>query len=158
MARVTKSVLVNYSAQQMFALVDDVAAYPKFLPWCRSARASEEDATSKLATIDIDYHHLRQSFTTRNRRVSADAADRHTSPERLDVELVEGPFRHLQGHWRFTPLRADACRVELELEYEFASRLAERFIAPVFNYIANTLVDAFVRRAEQQYGARLLTR
>jgi ribosome-associated toxin RatA of RatAB toxin-antitoxin module len=144
MARVAKSVLVNYSAEQMFALVDDVAAYPQFLPWCRSARAHEEDAATKLATIDIDYHHIRQSFTTRNCRSSA---------QRLDVELVEGPFRRLQGHWHFVALRPDACRVELVLEYEFATRMLGRLIAPVFGYIANSMVDAFVRRAEQLHGA-----
>jgi ribosome-associated toxin RatA of RatAB toxin-antitoxin module len=147
MARVAKSVLVNYSAEQMFALVDDVPAYPQFLPWCRGASARAEDAATQLATIHIDYHHIRQSFTTRNRRSSA---------QRLDVELVEGPFRRLQGHWHFIALRADACRVELVLEYEFATRMLERFIAPVFGYIANNLVDAFARRAEQLYGSKLL--
>lgn len=143
MARVAKSVLVNYSAEQMFALVDDVPSYPKFLPWCRNASARAEDETTQLATVHIDYHHIRQSFTTRNRRTSA---------QRLDVELVEGPFRRLQGHWHFVALKSDACRVELELEYEFATRLLERLIAPVFGYIANNLVDAFVRRAVQLYG------
>ncbi len=143
MARVAKSVLVNYSAEQMFALVDDVPAYPQFLPWCSGASARSEDAATKLATLQINYHHIRQSFTTRNRR---------SSPQRLDVDLVEGPFRRLQGHWHFIALKEDACRVELELEYEFATRILERVIAPVFGYIANSLVDAFVRRAQQQYG------
>jgi ribosome-associated toxin RatA of RatAB toxin-antitoxin module len=155
MARVAKSVLVGFSAQRMAALVEDVPAYPQFLPWCRAASAVTEEAGTQLATIHIDYHHLRQSFTTRNRRISAEAAASANAPLRLEVELVEGPFRRLQGHWRFTPLREDACRVELELEYEFASRLAERFIAPVFGYIANTLVDAFVRRAEQLYALKV---
>jgi ribosome-associated toxin RatA of RatAB toxin-antitoxin module len=146
MARVAKSVLVNHSAQQMFALVEDVAAYPQFLPWCKGARERPDGADAKLASIDIDYHHIRQSFTTRNRRSRGEV-------QRIDVELVEGPFRRLQGHWRFTPLRADACRVELELEYEFATRMLERLISPVFGYIANNMVEAFVRRAEALHAA-----
>lgn len=143
MALVKKSVLVAYSAQQMFALVDDVAAYPQFLPWCGGASVSEVDGDVVHATVHIDYHHIKQSFTTENLRIP---------PQRIDMKLKDGPFRHLDGSWLFIPLSDSACKIELQLHYEFSSRLLEKAVGPLFHYIANNFVDAFVHRADKVYA------
>lgn len=143
MALVKKSVLVAYSAPQMFALVDDVAAYPQFLPWCGGASVSAVDGDTVHATVHIDYHHIKQSFTTENVR---------QPPQRIDMKLKDGPFRHLDGSWLFVPLGESACKIELELHYEFSSRLLEKAVGPIFHYIANNFVDAFVHRAEKVYA------
>ncbi|HVK56088.1 MAG TPA: type II toxin-antitoxin system RatA family toxin [Burkholderiales bacterium] len=143
MPQIDKSVLVEYSAEQMFALVDGVEDYPKFLPWCGGTHLIERSESITLATINIDYHGIRQSFTTRNRK---------EPPEWMHIELQEGPFQHLIGHWRFKPLGEGACKVEFRLEYEFSSKLLQKIVGPVFSYIANTFVEAFVTRAEAKYG------
>jgi ribosome-associated toxin RatA of RatAB toxin-antitoxin module len=140
---VEKSVLVAHSAQQMFTLVDGVEAYPEFLPWCDSAKVLHRDESRTRATISINYHGARQSFTTENTK----------DPGRLmTIRLVEGPFRFLDGEWRFTALAEHACKIEFRLHYEFSSRLLGMLVGPVFTYIANTLVDAFVQRAETVYA------
>jgi ribosome-associated toxin RatA of RatAB toxin-antitoxin module len=141
--RVRKSVLVPYSAAQMFALVDNVRDYPEFLPWCAGSAVLEEHENGKTARIDIDYHGVKAHFTT---------ANENAPPDSIVVTLKDGPFRHLHGEWRFRALAEDACKVEFELAYEFA-HLLERVVGPVFNHIANTFVDAFVRRAETLYDA-----
>jgi ribosome-associated toxin RatA of RatAB toxin-antitoxin module len=145
MAQVDKTVLVEYSCDQMFALVRDAEQYPRFLPWCSSAKVSADDKGVTHATLHIDYHGVRTDFTTENV---------HQPPSTIDIRLVQGPFRHLQGIWRFTPLGDSACKIQLRLNYEFSSKLLEKLVGKVFGYIANSLVDAFVRRAEQLYGDR----
>lgn len=142
---VEKSVLVEYSAQQMFELVDRVEDYPRFLPWCGGTSVSFRDDTRIVATIRIDYHGLRQSFTTENVR---------RAPHGIEMRLRDGPFRHLDGSWRFLPLGVEACKVEFRLHYEFSTQLVEAVVRPVFGVIANNLVDAFVERAEKIYGGR----
>lgn len=142
---VKKSVLVPYSAMQMYELVDRMEDYPRFLPWCAGARILESRPDGKIARLDIDYHGVRAHFTTDN-------AD--TPGERIVVTLKDGPFRVLNGEWRFLALREDACKVSLDLRYEFASGVLDRVIGPVFNHIANTFIDAFVRRAETVYGVK----
>ncbi|OFZ67971.1 MAG: ubiquinone-binding protein [Betaproteobacteria bacterium RBG_16_56_24] len=142
MALVEKSMLVPYSAEQMFNLVDRVEEYPQFLPWCGGASVTELDGTTVHATVHIDYHHIRQSFTTRNVR---------TLPHHIDITLQDGPFKHLDGDWRFIPLSPSACKIEFRLHYEFSNKLLEKLVGPVFHYIANNFVDAFIRRAEKVY-------
>jgi len=144
MQRVLKSVLVPYSAVRMFELVDRVERYPEFLPWCGGAHVVGEHAEGKTARIDIDYHGIKAHFTTDNvNRV----------PESIVVTLRDGPFRHLHGEWRFQALAEDACKVEFALAYEFSTHLLETVVGPVFSHIANTFIDAFVRRAEAVYPA-----
>lgn len=145
MAIVEKSVLAPYTAEQMFALVDDVIAYPQFLPWCGGSSVTEVDANTVLATVQIDYHHIKHGFTTENVR---------QAPERIDMKLKSGPFSKLEGAWLFIPLSDSACKIELRLQYEFSSRLLEMAVGPVFHYIANNFVDAFVHRAEQIYSGK----
>jgi ribosome-associated toxin RatA of RatAB toxin-antitoxin module len=144
MAVVEKSVLVGYSAQQMFELVDQVEHYPRFLPWCGGTELKWRDAETTVATISIDYLSVRQSFTTENAK---------QEPHLMVIKLKEGPFRELEGSWRFVELDQNACKVEFRLHYEFSSKLLETLVGPVFSHIANSFVDAFVRRAENVYGA-----
>ena len=140
---VEKTVLVGHSAQQMFALVEEVEAYPQFLPWCSDAKVIHRDETHIRATIYINYHGVKHSFTTENAK---------TPPEAMTIRLVEGPFKVLDGQWRFKALSADACKIEFCLSYEFSSWILEKLVGPVFSYIANTMVDAFVQRADKVYG------
>ena len=123
----------------MFELVDKVEDYPLFLPWCGGTRLIERTGALTLATIDIDYHGVKQSFTTCNRKQPF---------EWMHIELQEGPFRHLTGHWHFKSLAETACKVEFQLQYEFSSKVLEKIVGPVFNYIASTFVEAFILRAE----------
>ncbi|HEV7617044.1 MAG TPA: type II toxin-antitoxin system RatA family toxin [Burkholderiaceae bacterium] len=143
MAVVHKSVFLGYSAEQMFALVERVEDYPKFLPWCGGVEVRQREENKLVATISIHYHGVRQTFTTENV---------NTPPTSIKITLKEGPFKHLDGTWTFKPLRADACKVDLDLHYEFSSRLLEQIIGPVFNMIANSFVDSFCKRAEAVYG------
>jgi ribosome-associated toxin RatA of RatAB toxin-antitoxin module len=143
MALVEKSVLVAYSAARMYALVDAVERYPEFLPWCGGAQVEHRDGQLTRASILIDYRGVRQTFKTENRT---------HPPERIEIRLVSGPFRALDGTWHFVQLAEEACRINFRLHYEFSSRLLERLVGPVFHYIANSFVDAFLRRAEQLYG------
>jgi len=142
---VKKSVLIPYSAAQMFELVDRVEDYPAFLPWCAGARVLETHPGGKTAKLDIDYHGVRASFTTQND---------NTPPTLIVVKLKDGPFRTLHGEWRFRALAAEACKIEFELQYEFATPLLDRAVGPVFSHIANSFIDAFVARAEALYGGR----
>ena len=143
MAVVHKSVLLGYSAEQMFELVERVEDYPQFLPWCGGVDVKERSENKLTATIMINFHGVRQSFTTQNTN------DR---PVSMTMTLLEGPFKHLHGTWNFKPLRADACKIDFDLEYEFSNRLIESIIGPVFNMIATSFVDSFSKRADQVYG------
>ncbi len=143
MAIVEKSALVPFSAQQMFELVNSVALYPEFLPWCNGADIKESSTTRIVATLAIAFKGIRQSFTTENTQ---------TDGSYIDMNLVDGPFRSLTGRWEFLVLRENACKVSLKLDYEFSSRLLEQVVGPVFGNISNSLVDSFIKRAESVYG------
>lgn len=142
MAQVQKTVLVGHSAAQMYALVDAVEQYPEFLPWCGGVDLLKRDETHTSATLHINYHGVKQNFTTENEK---------TYPTLMDIKLVDGPFKHLEGVWRFIPLSDEACKIEFQLNYEFANAFLAKLISPVFSHIANTFVDAFVERAEKVY-------
>ena len=143
MRSVTTSVLVMYTPAQMFELVDRVELYPQFLPWCGGTQVITQSADRKTARIDIDYHGVRAHFTTDNL---------NQPPESIVITLKDGPFRHLHGEWKFRALGQDGCKVEFALAYEFATSLLDKVIGPVFNHIANTFIEAFVRRADVVYG------
>jgi ribosome-associated toxin RatA of RatAB toxin-antitoxin module len=144
MAIVEKSVLIGHSAAKMYALVADVEAYPQFLPWCSGAEVRVHDAHKAVATLHVNYHGLRQHFTTEN-RIDKGAL--------IEMKLVNGPFKHLDGFWRFVPLADQACKVEFRLSYELSGKLMEKIAGPVFNHIANTFVEVFVKRAVALYGS-----
>ena len=145
MALVEKSVLIEYSAAQMYALVENVAAYPEFLPWCGGTEILKKEGEVTRAAIIVDFRGIKQRFSTENRA---------EPPQLIEMSLVEGPFRQLDGTWRFKALGDDACKVEFRLHYEFSSKLLEKIVGPVFHFIASTFVDAFVKRARQLYGNR----
>lgn len=142
---VKKSALVLYSATEMYDLVNDVESYPQFLPWCRSARIVPCGEDELQATIEMAKGGVHKTFTTHNRM---------QKPSMIDIRLLEGPFQRLDGHWRFEMLRADACKVSLNMEFEFSNALLRKMIEPVFKQIANSLVDAFCKRAVDLYGKR----
>lgn len=146
MKTVHKSVLIWYSAQEMYALVTDVAKYPEFLPWCDAARVIEEGHDSMTAEIGLSFGGIRQGFTTLNT---------HVPGREVRLKLVKGPFSNLDGTWKFNPVGAGderACRVELDLAYGFSNFALQAIVGPVFDKIASSLVEAFVKRAEQVYG------
>lgn len=146
MKNVHKSVLIWYSPEEMFALVTDVARYPEFLPWCDHGLVVEQDEGGMVAEVGIAFSGIRQVFTTRND---------HVPGRQVRMRLVRGPFSRLEGGWSFSPLGDEgqrACRVELRLDYGFANKALAMVVGPVFDKIAASLVDAFVKRAEQVYG------
>ncbi|AWL12286.1 Persistence and stress-resistance toxin PasT [Saliniradius amylolyticus] len=143
MATVNRSALVNYSAESMFDLVNDVQSYPKFLPGCADARVLEADTERMKASVKVSKAGVSQWFTTENHLKRG---------EFIEMTLVEGPFSHLTGGWRFTPLSEQACKIELHLEFAFASRLAEMAFGKAFNSIASNMVDAFTKRAREMYS------
>jgi ribosome-associated toxin RatA of RatAB toxin-antitoxin module len=143
MAEVNKSVLVEHSASRMFELVDTVERYAEFLPWCGGSECMFRDDQVTRATVHINYRGIRQSFSTENAKIA---------PRQMLIKLIEGPFRMLEGSWKFTDLAGAGCKVELSLRYEFSSRLLEKLVGPVFGFIANNMVDAFVKRADSIYG------
>jgi ribosome-associated toxin RatA of RatAB toxin-antitoxin module len=139
MPAVTRKVIVDHPAEAMFALVDGVEAYPQFLPWCRSVEVFERTPTRTHARIDIDFHGLKSHVATRNR---------NAPPEWIHLELADGPFERLAGHWHFRPLGEEGCAIELSMEYAFSSRTLESVMGPVFGHIVETLVERFVERAD----------
>jgi ribosome-associated toxin RatA of RatAB toxin-antitoxin module len=146
MKTVHKSVLIWYSAEEMFALVSDVAKYPEFLPWCDQAAVLAVEPDGIKAEIGISFSGIRQTFITRNAHVPA---------REVRMKLVEGPFSELDGRWTFTTIGQPgqrACKVALELHYDFKNTTLAALVGPVFDKIAGSLVDAFVKRAEQVYG------
>ena len=146
MKTVSKSVLIWYSPQEMYVLVTDIDQYPQFLPWCDRARVIETDTAGMTAEIGIAFSGIRQTFTTRNE---------HIEGQRVLINLVNGPFSKLEGAWNFLPLgdgTQRACKVELTLTYSFANATLGKLIGPVFDKIASSMVDAFVKRANQVYG------
>lgn len=143
MAIVERSVLVEHTAGQMYTLVDAVERYAEFLPWCGGTTVHLREPGRVRATVQIAFRGVRHAFSTENTSI----------PEkRIDIRLVDGPFRHLDGSWAFTPLGDTACKVHLRLHYEFSSRVLEKLVGPVFDHIAGSFVDAFVIRAGQLHG------
>ena len=151
MKHVKKSVLLWYSPHEMYTLVTAIEDYPRFLPWCERAEVLERFEAGVTARLHLAYLGMRQSFTTRNVQVAGAS---------VELQLVDGPFSELAGTWRFVPLpaadgpRALACKVEFELRYTFANAALEAVVSPVFDRIANTFVESFVKRAEQVHGPR----
>ena len=144
MPSVHTTVLLPYSAEQMFELVAEVERYPVFLPWCSSATIHERSSERMVATLGISFKGIRQSFSTVNTL---------HAPDRIAMTLRDGPFSALDGVWHFHALRHDACKVEFRLDYRFKSGLLGQTLVPVFDHIARSFVDAFVRRAEQVHAA-----
>jgi ribosome-associated toxin RatA of RatAB toxin-antitoxin module len=140
---ISRHALVAFSPAQMFALVRDVPSYPQFLPWCRSAQVIECSAQEVLAHMQVHKGPLHARFTTRNRL---------EPPARMTLSLVEGPFRTLEGEWRFGAIADQGTRVSLALRFAFANPVNAWLFEPVFEHTCSSLVDAFVARARALYG------
>ena len=143
MHKVDRSVLVPYTPAQMFDLVADVDNYPAFMPWCGGAEVLSRDEQGMVASVTIAFAGMRQQFTTKNT---------HDYPNRIDLELVDGPFSSLAGHWQFQALGDEGCKVLFTMEYAFSSRTLEKLVGPVFNRVASSFIDSFTRRAQDCYG------
>jgi ribosome-associated toxin RatA of RatAB toxin-antitoxin module len=140
MHNIHKSAIVLHPAQKMFQLVDSVENYPRFLPWCGSTQIIERDNSKTIASIEINYKGIRQTFTTENTK---------KQNKEMMIKLIDGPFKSLSGEWMFKNLDKDSCQIELKLEYEFSNVIFEKLISPVFNMIANTFIDEFIKEANR---------
>jgi ribosome-associated toxin RatA of RatAB toxin-antitoxin module len=143
MTTIKRSAIVAYSARQMFELVNSIEEYPRFLPWCHASKIISLENTEVEASLDIAWSGIHKSFITRN----------HLYPyERIDITLVKGPFQHLEGRWGFQAYGEHGCKITLDLEFELTGNLFDMVFEPIFNRIANSLVDAFCKRAADIYG------
>ena len=145
MITIKKSAFVFHSREKMFNLVDQVEDYPNFLPWCGKAEVIVRTKKITEAKILINYHSIKQSFTTRNVKVF---------PSKMDINLIEGPFKILKGKWSFIEIEKNTCKIEFELQYKFSSYILDKLISPVFNIIANTFIDNFIAKANMDNDAR----
>ena len=145
MDSIDRSALLPYTPHEMYVLVTDVSAYPQFMPWCTGTEVLSSDSSGMVARIDFAVGGVGKSFTTRNS---------HRPDSEVGITLVDGPFSQLQGRWRFDPLGDEGCKISLFLEYDFSSKMVSMVIGPVFSKIANSLVDAFQKRAADVYGQR----
>jgi len=143
MHHISKSAIVPYSCKKMYQLVNRVDAYPQFLDWCSDASILNQTEVQVIASVKINKGAFQQSFTTINTL---------TTNKRIDMHLKEGPFSHLSGSWLFIQLSDNACRVELQLQFSFSSRVLDIAISPIFSSIANSQLDSFIKRAKHIYG------
>ena len=141
--RIQRSALLPYPAQALYDLVNDVASYPQFLPWCSAAEVLEESAEAMRASLTVAKGGVSQRFMTRNRLVPGKS---------IEMQLEEGPFTQLQGTWEFKALGDKACKISLDMTFDYAGPLVKATLGPLFNQAANTLVDAFCQRAKQLHG------
>lgn len=140
--KILKSVIVPFSAEKMFNLVDSCEDYPKFLQWCNNAKIIERNEHITCAKLFIDYKLVKSDFTTRNNK---------KFPEKMEINLVDGPFKSLFGSWNFLALNENACKINFELNYEFSNIIFEKIIGKVFSLITNSLVESFIKRAKELY-------
>ncbi len=143
MTEINRNALMPYSAAQMYDIVNDVSSYPDYLPWCGGVIIHKQTDDMMEASIQMKKVGLNHWFRTRNHLVPG---------SRIEVNLVEGPFRKLQGNWSFKVLDEEACRISLSLQFEVASGIVGAVLSPAFNHIANTMVDSFCQRARKMYG------
>ncbi len=143
MTTIQRSAMVAFTARQMFELVNNIEEYPRFLPWCRSSQILVQNEAEVEASLEIAWSGMHKSFTTRNTLYPY---------EKIDITLVHGPFRRLEGHWSFISYGEHGCKVNLNLEFELAGNMLDKIFQPIFHHIANSLVDAFCRRAAVIYG------
>ena len=143
MHKVSRSALVPYTVSQMYALVADFESYPSFLPWCSDATINLRDGEVVEGTLEMHRGGLSKHFRTRNVL---------REDEFISMDLVYGPFKTLTGGWKFKALGEDGCKVSLDLEFEFESKMLDRILGRFFEHSCNSLVDAFVKRATLMYG------
>jgi len=138
-----RSAIVPYTTRQMFELVNNIEDYPRFLPWCHSSEIISQTDVEVVASLEIVWKGIHKRFTTRNQLKPYD---------HIEITLENGPLQHMEGIWNFQGLNEHGCKVMLDLEFEFAGSFIDKFFQPVFQHIANTLVEAFCKRATELYG------
>jgi len=142
---ISRNALVSYSASEMFQLVDAIEDYPKFLSWCKQSHILSRDEDEVKATLEIVHSGIHKEFTTFNRL---------QKDKMIEIRLLNGPFNHLEGFWRFEALDEFASKVSFDLEFEIANKLLDMVFGPVFHKMSDNMVDAFCQRAESIYGKR----
>lgn len=145
MTEISKTAVVPYTPSEMYALVNDIESYPVFLPWCTAAKISNKKDESLIATLSLAMGKIKQSFTTENTMREG---------SRIDMRLIEGPFKHLTGYWKFNPEDEQSCHIQLHMNYEFKNKIIKYTLGKMFYTVMNTLVESFVQRAQQVYGGR----
>ncbi len=140
MLRVNKCVIVPHTPEKMFRLVNAIECYPQYLPWCTASKIVEQKENEVIAAVYLEYLKVKMHFITRNI---------NTPYSKIEMHLVDGPFKHLTGNWLFTPLGESGCRIDFNLEYKFSNGILEKIIGPVFNYISKNIVDCFIKEANK---------
>ena len=144
MYTLSKEVTVSFSSKQLFDLINDVRSYPEFLPWCHGSNILEQSGNEVIASIEVAWYGIHKTFTTKNIL---------TPYQTINISLVAGPLRHLQGNWQLRAIDATTCQVQLELSFAFLGSTIDRLFEPLVQYITHTLVDAFIKRAEVVYAS-----
>lgn len=145
MTTITRSSLVLFTPAQMFDLVNDIEAYPSFLPWCRSSKVISKTDDTVDASLDLAKGGIHHVFSTKNKLMPAKS---------IDISLIHGPFQHLEGHWQFVMIGDNqGCRIQLDMDFEFSNRLINMAFGPIFTQISGSLVEAFCNRAQEVYGS-----
>lgn len=145
MTEISKTAVVPYTPSEMYALVNDIESYPVFLPWCTAAKISNKKDESLIATLSLAMGKIKQSFTTENTMREG---------SRINMRLIEGPFKHLTGYWKFNPEDEQSCHIQLHMNYEFKNKIIKYTLGKMFYTVMNTMVESFVQRAQQVYGGR----
>ena len=145
MTEISKTTLVPYTSDEMYVLVNDIESYPSFLPWCTEAKILSQQEESLTATLSMALGKIKQSFTTENTMQDG---------SRIDIQLIEGPFKHLSGYWRFIQEDDQSCHIHLHMHFEFKNKIIKHMLGKAFYKVMDTLVDSFVQRAQQIYGSR----
>lgn len=143
MLKISRTVITKHRADQMYDLVNDIPAYPQYLPWCYAAKILSHNHSHSIARVDISYLKIKLHFTTKNTVIPN---------SRIDVDLVDGPFKHLKGHWVFEQLSDSACKIKFNLDYKFSNIFIEKFMGSIFEMLIKSIIDSFVKQADQIYN------
>jgi len=142
---ISKAAVVPYTSEEMYVLVNDIESYPMFLPWCTAAKILSQQEDSLTAKLSLALGKIKQSFTTENTMQEG---------SRIDIRLIEGPFKQLSGYWRFIQEGEQSCHIHLHMHFEFKNKIIKHALGKAFYKVMDTLVESFVKRAQQIYGSR----
>ena len=145
MIEISKTTVVPYTPEEMYVLVNDIESYPAFLPWCTAAKISNQQKESLTASLSLAVGKIKQSFTTENTMQDG---------SRINMHLIEGPFKHLSGYWKFNPEDEQSCHIQLHMNFEFKNKIIKHTLGKVFYKVMDSMVESFVQRAQQIYGRR----
>ena len=145
MTEISKTTVVPYTPEEMYVLVNDIESYPAFLPWCSAAKILTQQDESLTATLSLALGKIKQSFTTENTMQDG---------SRIEIQLIEGPFKHLSGYWKFNPEDEQSCHIQLHMDFEFKNKIIKHTLGKAFYKVMDSLVESFAQRAQQVYGNR----